>query len=172
MSDVQKTERGPKTALGAYFIIPIMACGLTVYYLVSTIDLVWEAKATGFFLGGILLVLCTVQFVRLGLRVFQGAGSLGFGDLAENTLFNRQRLALLILIAAFIVTLQWVGTTLGLFLVLVACMWVMGVRSLGMLVGVALTTALVVHLLLIQFVGSQLPQGIFKDLFSFSAGGA
>lgn len=172
MSHAGETERGSKTALGAYFIIPLLACGLTVYYLVSTIDLVWEAKATGFFIGGVLLVLCTVQFVRLGVGVVQGEGSLGLGDLADNTLFNRQRLALLILIAAFIVTLQWVGTTLGLFLVLVACMWVMGVRSLRVLVGVALTTALVVHLLLIQLVGSQLPQGIFKGLFSFLAGGA
>lgn len=171
MSDIREAERG-KTALGAYFIIPILACGLTIYYLVSTIELVWEAKATGFFIGGILMVLCTIQFVRLGLRVVRGEGSLSLGDLADNTLFNRQRLALLVLILLFIVTLQWVGTTLGLFLVLVACMWVMGVRSLRVLVGVALTTAMVVHLLLITFVGSQLPQGIFKNLFSSLTGGA
>lgn len=172
MSHAEETERGPKTALGAYFIIPLLACGLTVYYLVSTVDLVWEAKATGFFIGGILIVLCATQFVRLGLRVVRGEGSLGLGDLAENNLFNRQRLALLALVLVFIVTLQWVGTTLGLFIVLIACMWVMGVRSLRVLVSVALTTAVVVHLLLIQLVGSQLPQGVFKGLFSSLTGGA
>ena len=171
MSHPGETERGSKTALGAYFIIPLMACGLTIYYLVSTMDLVWEAKATGYFIGGILVSLCVAQFIWLGRRVMRGEADLGFGDLAENTLFNRQRFALLMLILLFIVTLKWVGTTLGLFLVLVASMWVMGVRHLGVLVGVALTTALVVHVLLIQLVGSQLPQGIFKNLFSSITGG-
>jgi len=172
MSHAEEAERGSKTALGAYFIIPLLACGLTIYYLVSTLDLVWEAKATGFFVGGILVALCAAQFVRLGLRVVQGEGNLSLGDLADNNLFNRQRLALLALVVTFVVTLQWVGTTLGLFIVLVACMWVMGVRSLRVLVSVALTTAAVVHLLLIQLVGSQLPQGVFKGLFSVTMSGA
>lgn len=170
MSDIQKAERG-STALGAYFIIPLLACGLTIYYLVSTDDLVWEAKATGFFIGGILMFLCVAQFIRLGRRVVRGEGNLGLGDLSENTLFNRQRLALLALVFLFIVTLQWVGTTPGLFIVLIASMWVMGVRSLRALVGVALATAVVVHLLLITLVGSQLPQGVFKGLFSSLLGG-
>ena len=43
--------RGPVPALGAYFIIPLLACALTVYYFVSAVGLIWEAKATGFFIG-------------------------------------------------------------------------------------------------------------------------
>ena len=42
---------------------------LTIYYLISTVDLVWEAKATGIFIGVVLLALCVAQFVRLGLRI-------------------------------------------------------------------------------------------------------
>ena len=64
--------RGIKPALGAYFIIPLLACGLTLYFLISTWNLIWEARSTGTFIGVILLLLCFAQFVRLGLRVAQG----------------------------------------------------------------------------------------------------
>jgi hypothetical protein len=158
--------RGPIPALGAYFLIPLMACGLTAYYLVSTIGLIWEAKATGIFIGVILIGLCIAQFVRLGLMVARGEGTLGFGDLVENTLFNRQRLALLVLTAAFIILLPWVGTTAGLFLLIVASVRLMGVRDWRVLVAVAAITAATVHFLLIYLLGSQLPQGVFKTVFS------
>jgi hypothetical protein len=162
--------RGPIPALGAYFLIPLMACGLTAYYLVSTVGLIWEAKATGIFIGVILLGLCIAQFVRLGLKVARGEGTLGFGDLVEGTLFNRQRLALLALSALFIVSLPWVGTTLGLFLVIAASTWVMGVRDWRVLIAVAAVTAATVHFLLIYLLGSQLPQGVFKKLLSLGGG--
>ena len=67
----------------------------------------------------------------------KGSGSFGFGDLFANTLFNRQRLALGLLIAAFIAALPWTGTTLGLFLVLIAGMWTLGVTSIRQLLLVA-----------------------------------
>lgn len=162
--------RGSIPALGAYFLIPLMACGLTAYYLVSTIGLIWEAKATGIFIGGILLVLCAMQFVRLGLKVARGEGTLGFGDLFEDNLFNRQRLALLALTTIFVVSLPWIGTTAGLFLLIMATIRVMGVRKWRVLIAVAAITAATVHFLLIYLLGSQLPQGVFKKLLSLGGG--
>jgi hypothetical protein len=159
-------ERGSKPALGAYFIIPLLACALTIYFLVSTRDLLWEARVTGTFIGVILLILCAVQIFRLSLTVVRGEATLGFGDLFENTLFNRQRLALLVFTTAFVVALPWIGTTVGLFILLVASVRIMGVRDWRVLVGVAFITAAMVHLLLIYLLGSQLPQGIFKGVFS------
>ena len=50
-----------------------------------------------------------------------------------DTLFNRQRLALIVLVALFIIALPWTGTTLGLFLVLIASMWTLGVTSIRQL---------------------------------------
>jgi hypothetical protein len=172
MSDANpEAERGSSPALGSYFVIPILACGLTIYYLVSTVDLVWEAKATGIFIGAILIALCGVQFVRLGLRIARGQGTVGLGSLVDNNHFNRQRFALVALVAVFIATIHWVGTTLGLFILLVSSMWVMGVRRLRVLVGVAFVAAAVVHFLLIYLLGSQLPAGVFKNIFSFASGG-
>lgn len=167
MSNVNPdTGRGSVPALGAYFIIPLLACALTIYYLVSTVDLIWEAKSTGIFIGGVLLVLCITQFVRLGLQVFRGEATLGLGDLVEKSLYNRMRLGLLVLATAFVALLPVLGTTLGLFLVLIAMIRLMGVTNWRVLVTVAFVTAAIVHGLLIYLLESQLPQGLLKPFFS------
>ena len=80
-------------------------------------------------------------------------------------MFNRQRLALLILTASSSFRLPWIGTTVGLFILIVASIRVMGVRDWRALVAVAFTTAAMVHFLLIYLLGSQLPQGVFKSVF-------
>ncbi len=167
-----ESEPGSRPALGADFIIPALACSLTAYYLMSTVDLVWEAKATGIVVGLVLLSLCVAQFARLGLAIAAGSGNFNLGDLITNTLFNRQRLALLVLVILFIATIQWVGTTLGLFLLLIGSMRLLGVRRFRTLVGVAFTTAALVHLALITLLNSRLPQGVLMNLLSSALGGA
>jgi len=170
-SDVED-ERASARPLGAEFIIPVLGCGLTGYYFVSTVELVWEAKATGLFVGVVLIVLCAIHLVRLSLQVAAGNGGLGLGELVADNSFNRQRLALIVLTALFVVTIHWIGTTLGLFLLLVGGMWSMGVRRVRTLVAVAFITAAVVHLLLISLLGSRLPLGMLQLLVSAPAGGA
>jgi hypothetical protein len=159
--------RGTVPALGPHFIIPLLASALTVYYLVSTANLIWEARSTGTYIGVTLLALCAVQFIKLGLKVKRGEGTIGFGDLVEDSFYNRLRLALLILIVAFVALLPVIGTTLGLFLVLIAMVRMMGVHSWRVLFTVAFITAATVHGLLIYLLGSQLPQGFLAPLFSF-----
>ncbi len=106
------------------------------------------------------------QFIKLGLKVARGEATLGFGDLVENTFYNRLRLGLLVLMTAFILLLPVLGTTLGLFLVLIAMVRLMGVRDWRVLVAIAFITAATVHVLLIYLLGSQLPQGLLKPFFS------
>ena len=159
--------RGAVPALGAYFIVPLLASALTIYYLVSTADFIWEAKSTGVFIGVVLLVLCAVQFIRLGLQVTRGEATLGLGDLTENSLFNRLRLGLLLLAIAFVALLPVIGTTLGLFLVLIAMIRLMGVNNWRILVTVAFVTTAIVHGLLIYLLDSPLPQGFLKPVYVF-----
>jgi hypothetical protein len=170
--EVGSSEPQPRAALGADFIIPVLACGLTLYYLVSTVELVWEAKATGMVIGLVLIALCVAQFARLVLRIRAGDGSWRLGELINDDTFNRQRLGLAAMVALFVVTIHWVGTTLGLFLLLIGCMRLLGVTRIRTLVGVAAVTAAVVHLALITLLGSKLPQGVLKDLFAAAFGGA
>ena len=156
--------------MAADFIIPLMSCGLAGYYLATTTDLVWEARAAGVAVGVPLILMCVFHMGRTLYRIFKGEGSFGFGDLVANTLFNRQRLALGLLIAAFIIALPWTGTTLGLFLVLIAGMWMLGVTSIRQLVLVAAITAAVVYVLLIYLVSSRLPQGPVEWLITWIFG--
>ena len=161
-----ETGRGAAPALGAYFIIPLLASALTIYYLVSTVDLIWEAKSTGIYIGVVLLALCVIQFLRLGLQVARGEATLGLGELTENSFFNRLRFGLLLLAIAFVALLPVLGTTLGLFLVLIAMIRLMGVTNWRVLVTIAFVTAAIVHGLLIYLLDSPLPQGFLKPVFS------
>jgi hypothetical protein len=156
--------------LGADFIIPLLSCILAGYYLATTTDLVWEARAAGVAVGVPLIAMCVLNMGRTIYRIAQGRGTFGFGEIFENTLFNRQRLGLGILTALFIITLPWTGTTLGLFLVLVASMRLLGVTSIRQLLIVAAATAASVYVLLIYLVSSRLPQGPVEWLIAWLFG--
>jgi hypothetical protein len=150
--------------LGADFIIPVLGSALTIYYLATTRTLVWEARATATFIGAILLALSAVQFGRLIVRLAAGRGSWSLGDIVADTFHNRQRLQLLALVALFIATIEWVGTTLGLFLLLNGCMLVLGVRRVPTLLSVSIITSAVVYVLLIYLLESRLPAGPVEQL--------
>jgi hypothetical protein len=156
---------------GADFIIPVLATGLVIYYSVSTLGMAWEAKVTGVVIGAILIPLCLAHVVRMAAAIGQGYGTFGLGDLVDASTFNLQRFGLVALVAVFIVTLEWVGTTLGLFLLLIGGMLVMGVRSVRTLVAVAGVTAAVVYLLLIYLLSSRLPRGPVEALVNSLIGG-
>jgi hypothetical protein len=159
-------EPPARAALGADLIIPLVGCALTLYYLLSTTDLVWEARATGTVIGLILLALCAAQFVKIGIVVAAGRANLGFGDLFRNDTFNRQRFGLLAMVAVYVATIYWVGASIGLFFLLIGCMWQLGVRNWRQLVGISLVAALFVHLTLIVLLDSRLPRGIIMDQFA------
>jgi hypothetical protein len=156
--------------LAADFIIPLMGCGLAGYYLATTTDLVWEARAAGVVVGVPLILMSVLHMGRTIYRIMQGRGSFSGGEMFANTPFNRQRLALIILVSLFIAALPFTGTTLGLFILLVASMWVLDVRSIPMLVTVAGTTCAVVYVLLMYLLNSRLPQGPIEWLIAWAFG--
>ncbi len=160
------SEPRARTPLGADLIIPVIACALTIYYLASTTDLVWEARATGTVIGLTLLALCAAVFAKLGRRLVSGEADLSFGDLFRNDAFNRQRFGLVAMMMVYVVTIYWIGATIGLFFLLVGCMWLLGVRSARQLIGIALAAALFVHLTLVALLDSKLPRGWIIDQFA------
>jgi hypothetical protein len=159
-----------RRALGADFIIPVLACGLTGYYLASTVDLVWEARATGFCIGLALLALCIAHCARLGLRIASGRGNFGLGELVRDDSFNRQRLGLLAMVLLYVVTIYWVGATLGLFLLLIGCMRLLGITRIRTLLSIAFVSAAFVHLTLITLLDSKLPRGAILNWIAAMTG--
>ncbi len=148
-----------RPALGADLIIPFLAAGLTIYFLVNTAGLVWEARANGTVIGVALLILVALQLFKIARRLWAGQGTLGLGSLVERSPVQAQRLGLLVVLALFIATIPWVGTTLGLFLTMAASMWILGVRDWRALLGVSLAVAATVYGLFILLLQSRLPVG-------------
>ena len=166
-NDIDRPER---PALGADLIIPLIGATLAGYYLISTAELDWEAKSAGLFVGSVLLVLCAIQLMRIVWAALKRQGSLGLGDLVADTPHNRQRLGLIVLVALFIGTIAWTGTTLGLWLLLIGAMLVMGVRSPVRLLSVATITSAVVYGVLILLLNTRLPRGIVEKLIAGALG--
>lgn len=152
--------RAPKPA-GQELIIPALALAFTGYYFWTVQELAWEAKANGIVIGAVLLVLVALLAVRLAWRVAQGQASLriSLGGDAET---DRLRLALLGLIAAFILVLPFLGTVISLTLLLAAAMWLCGARHVPSVVGVAIITPLLVWATLIVGLGTRFPHGPFE----------
>ena len=162
VADIPDNGRPQRASLGADLIIPMIGSALAAYYLLTTAELDWEAKSAGLFVGTVLLALCAVQFVRTIIALARGTGTLGLGELVANTRHNRQRLALIVLVALFIATISWTGTTLGLFCLIIAAMLVMGVREPARLLGVAFCTSAVVYFMLIYLLDTRLPRGVIE----------
>ena len=168
--DERSLRSDERPALGGDLIIPIVAVIFTTYYLVDTAGLVWEAKANGLIVGVLLYALIAVQLFRIGRRVARGEATLGLGDLVEYSTPQKQRLALVVITALFIITLPWLGVSLDLFLTMIAMMWVLGDRDWRSLIGVSLATTATVYLLFIAFLGSRLPTGPVEHLISLLTG--
>ncbi|QQP92988.1 hypothetical protein IGS68_27825 (plasmid) [Skermanella sp. TT6] len=155
----QSLRQRRNAQLGADLIIPVLAAGFTLYYLISSSNLVWEARANGTVVGVVLLALIAIQVARVALRLRGGTGSLGFGDLARWTPAQGQRLALIGVLILFIAAIPWLGTTLGLFLVMLAAMWILGLRESVTLFAVAGGVAAAVFLVFVVMLGARFPPG-------------
>jgi hypothetical protein len=148
-----------RVALGAELVIPVLALAFAIYFLVSTADLEWEAKANGVIIGGLLLLLLAVQFVRSAIAFVRGRANLSFAPLLQPADALRKRIGMLAVTIALVATVPWLGLGLGLFLSLAASLILMGVRGVGHALLVAFAVALTTTLLFTVALDSGLPRG-------------
>ena len=160
-----------KPAIGGDLVIPVLAVAFTTYYLASTSNLTWEAKANGVVIGVMLYVLIAIHLVRIGVKVARGQATLGFGELVEFSKAQWQRFAIVAILIVFIAAVGYVGTSLGLFLTVFALMWVLDERRWSNLIGVSFATTATVYLLFIVFLGTRLPRGPVENFITFLTGG-
>jgi hypothetical protein len=151
--------------LGADLLIPALALGFAAYFFVSIADLAWEAKANGMMIGGILVLLITLQVVRIAIRVFKGEASLGLSALWEPREVLGKRVGMVLVTIAFIATLSWLGLTLGLLLSLFTALWIMGARGKALAI-IPVVVAAAAYLLFVYLLQSDIPHGPIERLFS------
>lgn len=153
-----------RVALGAELILPVIALAFATYFLVSTDDLQWEAKANGVIIGSLLLLLLAVQFVRSGIAYVRGRADFSFGTLLQPADVLRKRIGMLAITIALVATVPGLGLGLGLFLALAAALVLMGVRGVGHALLVAFAVAAVTTLLFTVVLDSGLPRGPVEHL--------
>ena len=154
-----------KAPLGADLVIPGLALAFAAYFFVSISDLAWEAKANGVVIGTILVVLIALQAVRMIVQLKRGQGDLAFTPLWKPREALLQRIGLVAVTIAFIATLEWLGLTLGLWLAMLASLWLMGVRRRLALALVLLAVAGAVFGLFVALLHTDIPHGPIERLF-------
>jgi hypothetical protein len=172
--DGRESSRRPDEPepLGADLIIPVLAVAFAAYFLITTRDLVWEARANGVVIGVVLIALVLMLFASVARRIATGEATLHFApEILAWTSAQRRRLAVVVLCALFVATIGWLGTSLGLFLLMVGAMLAMGVRSWRALLAVALSVTASVYLVFIAFLGSRLPRGPVEWMIERLLGG-
>ena len=148
-----------KPALGADLAIPLMALAFAAYFFADIRGLEWEAKANGVIIGTALVALVLIQIGRIGYRVAKGRASLATSALWEPRDALPRRLAMVAVTIGFIVTLKWLGLTLGLLLWMVVALWAMGVRNRKVIAAISIVTAASAYLLFIAALDSNFPHG-------------
>ena len=154
-----------KAPLGADLVIPGLALAFAAYFFVSISDLAWEAKANGVVIGTILVLLIAAQVVRMFVQLKLGQGDLAFTPLLKPREALLQRIGLVAVTIAFIATLEWLGLTLGLWLAMLASLWLMGVRRRLALALVPLAVAGAAFGLFVALLHTDIPHGLIERLF-------
>ena len=153
-----------RLAVGADLVIPVLALGFAAYFLASTADLEWEAKANGVIIGWALVLLIAVQLVRNGLALARGGANWSFAPLLQPADALRKRIGMLAITIAFVATVPWLGLGLGLFIALAAAFTVMGVKGRKHVAVVSFTIAAICTLVFTVALDSSLPHGPVEKL--------
>lgn len=154
-----RRQREEPRAAGADLVVPVMALAFAAYFFWSIRGLVWEAKANGVVVGTILVLLVLVQLARIGADLVQGRATLDPGPLIRPWPVQLRRLAVVVLMALFVATIEWVGTLPGLFVSTAGCMFLLGVRDWRWLAGLPLAICAFVYVMFFLFLQARLPAG-------------
>ena len=161
MSD--ETSSGRKR-VGSDLIIPVAGIAYAVYYVYSVWDFPPEAQRSGFFLAGLLVVLCLIFFLRIGILAVRGQVEVEFDALLGPPEGRLRRLGFVALIGAYLLVVQTLGFTLTTFSFLFIGSLLAGLESIRRAAIFAATAALAGWLFFIVLLGTRFPLGPFEAL--------
>jgi hypothetical protein len=145
--------------MGGELIIPLMAFLFALYYWVTIWDLTWEAQINGLLIGGVLIALTTIFFIRTLFRFREGEVTLGLGSLLYPLRLQGVRLGLVLLSSMYIFAIPWLGFTLTTFFFSFGSLYLLGVRSWSQLLGLPLVLAASGYGLFIVVLNARFPLG-------------
>lgn len=116
----------PPRMLASELIIPVLAVAFTLYFFSSIWNSPWTAKVSAFMVGGILLTVCAIYFLKFAVNYRKGRALLSFGYLFSREDIASGRLGLAIATIAYCVLIDRMGFTLTTFLFLAISMLILG----------------------------------------------
>lgn len=155
----------PQRKIGGELVIPVMAVAFTIYFFTTIWNSPWTAQVNAFIIGGFLLLVCGIFFIRAAILLMRGDASLSFGTLANREDVSTGRLWLLFTTAGYCVLIDYGGFTLTTFVFLALSMAILGRgRRLGLILGLSAVMALGGWALFVWAFDTRFPHGPFEAL--------
>jgi hypothetical protein len=154
----------PPRQIGGELVIPIVAVGFTLYFFSTIWSSPWTAQVSAFLVGGILLLVCAVFFVRCAIWLSCGEGTLGFSNLFTPDDIRSGRIGLLITTIAYVMFIDTLGFTLMTFLFLAVSMLILARgRNAGFITMISAVMALTGWAVFIWAFDTRFPRGWFES---------
>ncbi len=153
----------PPRQIGGELVIPILAVGFTLYFFSTIWNSPWTAQVSAFLIGGILLFVCSLFFIRCAFWLSRGEGSLGFSNLFTIDDIRTGRIGLLVTTIAYVAFIDPLGFTLMTFLFLAISMLILAKgKNPGFITMVSATMALTGWAVFIWAFDTRFPRGWFE----------
>lgn len=153
----------PPRQIGGELVIPIIAVGFTLYFFSTIWNSPWTAQVSAFMVGGILLLVCAIFFVRSAIWLSRGEGTLGFGNLFTTDDVRSGRIGLLATTIAYVMFIDRLGFTLMTFLFLAASMLILAKgKNVGFITIISAAMALTGWAVFIWAFDTRFPRGWFE----------
>ena len=156
-------NRAPRH-LGADLVIPVLAVVFTLYFFTTIWNSPWTAQVSAFALGGVLLFVCLLLFIRVIGQYRRGEGRFTFTSLVNYEDIRTGRLALVVTTLGFCYFIDSLGFTLTTFLFLWTSMAVLGAfKRLGLVTITAAIMSLGGWAVFIWAFDTRFPRGWFEE---------
>lgn len=153
--------------LGGELIIPVLAVAFTIYFLSTIIDSPWTAQVSAVLIGGTLLVLCLIFFVRAAIELARGDAGLGFGNLFSREDITTGRVGLFLATIGFCWFIGDFGFTITTFLFLAISMIVLShFKRVGLILTISAIMALAGWAVFILAFDTRFPRGLFETFMA------
>lgn len=155
----------PPRELGGELVIPVIAVVFTLYFFSTIWNSPWTAQVSAFVVGGILLLVCTIFFVRCALWLRAGKGEFTFGNLFTIEDLRTGRVGLVVTTVAYCLLIDSLGFTLTTFLFLASSMLILARGARPVLITVtSAMMALGGWGLFIWAFDTRFPRGVFENM--------
>lgn len=154
----------PPRQIGGELVIPVIAVVFTLYFFSTIWNSPWTAQVSAFLVGGILLLVCAIFFIRSMMWLRRGEGTLGFANLVTMGDIQTGRIGLFATTIGYVVFIDRLGFTLTTFVFLTSSMLILAKgRNPAFITMISAAMALTGWAVFIWAFDTRFPRGWFEN---------